>query len=80
MLNNFRYANLITMLVKCCLQLSIVEKEAFKSYVYSLDPSFKMTTRKTIKANGVPELKDHVSNKVENLLKTMEYLNISVDG
>jgi hypothetical protein len=79
-LNNFRYANLITMRVKCCLPLSIVEKEAFKAYVYTLEPSFKMPTRKTIKENGVPELKDHVSINVENLFKTIEYPNISVDG
>ena len=39
-----------------------------------------MPTRKTIRDTGVPELKDLVSTKVENFLKTIEYPNMSVDG
>ena len=62
------------------LPLSMVDKEAFKKYIKTIDPSFVMPTRKTVKETGVPQLKNIVSEKIMNILDTIDYPNVSVDG
>ena len=60
--------------------LSIVESEGFKEFVATLDPSFTMPNRKTIKNTGIPAIKDQVYNKLKKTIKSIQYPNISVDG
>jgi hypothetical protein len=62
------------------LPLALVENKGFKDFIYNIDPSFLMPTRKTIKSTGVPALKDLVFIKLKNQLQTIQYPNISVDG
>ena len=62
------------------LPISLVEKEGFRKYVQFLDPSFTMPTRWKIKETGLPNLKQNIENQIKNDLKSIEWLNISLDG
>ena len=75
-----RYYNLMKMLIRCMLPISIVENPAFVEFYAQIDPYFHMPTRETIKATGLPELRIVVETRMKNELKSIPYPNCSIDG
>ena len=68
------------MVIKCCLPLSIVERNGFREFVHYLDPSFQIPTRFKLKATEFKKLRDRVDNKNRSILESIEHPNISTDG
>ena len=48
------FRQLIIMIVKCMLPISLAEKEPFRKFIECFDPSFNMPTRVTAKKNWIP--------------------------
>ena len=67
------------MLTRCMLPISIVENEGFKEYIEFLDPSFQMPSRRRIKEFGLPNLKIRLQSKIKDCLKSIPWINASVD-
>ena len=67
------------MLSRCMIPISIVENEGFIDYIKFLDPSFTMPTRRRIKEVGLPNLKSIVQSKIKTILKSIPWINTSVD-
>ena len=68
------------MLVKCMLPFSLVEHPAFNKWCESVDPSFRLPTRKTLKTSSLPVLKEKVEGIIKDMLSKAEWVNTSVDG
>jgi len=75
-----RFRQLLIMLVRCMLPISLVEREPFKKFVETLDPSFHMPSRYTVKKTGLPQLREEIKNKLSNVLKSISWPNIILDG
>ena len=67
------------MIAGAMLPIAIVENQAFKDYIELLDPSFTMPTRRTVKDSILPKLKNLVQSKVKVILKSVPWINTSVD-
>ena len=68
------------MLVSLMLPISIICRKAFKDFLKVFDPSFIVPTRKTVKTTGLNVLLKTVYEKIGIVLKSMSYVNVSVDG
>ena len=68
------------MLIKCMLPFSLVEHPAFSTWCESIDASFRLPTRKTLKTSSLPALKEKVEAKIKDIFKCAEWINTSVDG
>ena len=75
-----RFRQLLLMIIKCMLPISLVERQPFRDFVAHLDPSFHMPTRYLIKQTGLPTLREEIRNKLKNILKSIPWPNISLDG
>ena len=75
-----RFRQLLLFLVKCMLPISLVERQPFRDFVALLDPSFHMPTRYLVKQTGLPNLRIEIRNKLKNILKSIPWPNISLDG
>ena len=75
-----RFRQLLLMLIKCMLPISLVERQPFREFVAHLDPSFHMPTRYLIKQTGLPNLREEIRNKLKLILKSIPWPNISLDG
>ena len=62
------------------LPFSLIETKAWKTFMKVFDPCFNIPTRKTVKTSGLTELLTTVNTKIKNILKSMPYVNVSVDG
>jgi hypothetical protein len=71
---------LVKMLVKLMLPISIVESEAWYEYMQTIDPSFRVPTRETIKNSGINNMLSRVHAKMAADLAKIEYVNVSCDG
>ena len=58
---------------------SLVNNEGFRDFISYLDPSFNIPTRSNIKDSGRPGLKGVVQNELKEVLKNIDYVNISTD-
>lgn len=58
---------------------SLVNNEGFRDFISYLDPSFNIPTRSKIKDTGMPSLKGVVQNEIKEVLKNIDYVNISTD-
>jgi hypothetical protein len=75
-----RFRQLLIMLVRCMLPIFLVERQPFRKFVETLDPSFHMPSRYAVKKTGLPQLRDEIKKKILNGLKSMPWPNIILDG
>jgi hypothetical protein len=75
-----RFRQLLIMLVRCMLPIVLVERQPFRKFVETLDPSFHMPSRYVVKKTGLPQLRDEIKIKILNGLKSIPWPNIILDG
>jgi hypothetical protein len=75
-----RFRQLLLMLIKCMLPISLVERQPFRDFVGKLDPSFHVPTRYVVKHTGLPNLREEIKSKLKNIMKTIPWPNVSLDG
>ncbi len=61
------------------LTFSLIETEGFQEWLNEIDPSFNIPDRETIK-NKLPEWRKKVEEKIKQLLDSVDFVNISLDG
>jgi hypothetical protein len=79
-IQELRTNDLTTMLIKCCLPISLVEHQAFRHFLNQLDPSYRPPCRYTLKSTHIPHMVDQIFFKMKKIIQTVEYPNISADG
>ena len=62
------------------LPISIVEREGFREYIHYIDPSLNIPSRSKIRETEFSKLRVKVESKINQILSTMDSVNISLDG
>lgn len=60
------------------LPVSIVDRVPFKEFLNKLDPSFNVPNRKTIKDTLIPSLRHELTLRLQSVIKSLEYPNVSM--
>ena len=67
-----RQRNLLCMLIKCMLPISIMENLHFKQFLENIDPPFNIPCRFTVRETCLSDLKKEVISKLKDNLTKLE--------
>jgi hypothetical protein len=67
------------LIIDCCLPLSIVENESFRTFMHSLDPKFRPPSRSHMTMKMLPKLVTEKTEAVKELLNSAVYVSCTLD-
>jgi hypothetical protein len=61
------------------LPLSLVERPEYMKFMYTVDPKFKITSRRTLNRKTIPTLYNIMNDSLKQFCATAEYISLTLD-